>query len=358
MFAIEAGIGRVIGPALGGLLARPAIQYPSVFSSGGVWARFPYLLACLTAFFFALMCLIGVYFWLPETLNKGSGVVSKAVGTSAKADGRTDSSSIELSTLPSAAAVHSAKGEASGGAITRGIIDRVRARKGYARLEPDADAGDDDDGGDDGHSIGDESNATASRSAPNDPTVASAAVITVHARWSDDDEDDLKVADQKLLSASTASGRSISDSASAQSSLRSRSPQRLSVQRAPNSLENDDYADQHRLSASRIGIASAQTGGRATTRVLVQPTSVSVHSRDTEYNAVPDEPEVDNDRVTLTAAQTEDSEDQSAAVDTATAGSTAAVNYQGFRGACRLVFSLLKRRNVMLSTGVYGVFGR
>jgi len=355
LFAIEAGIGRVIGPALGGLLARPAIQYPSVFSSGGVWARFPYLLACLTAFFFALMCLIGVYFWLPETLNKGSGVVSKAVGTSAKADGRTDSSSIELSTLPSAAAVHSAKGEASGGAITRGIIDRVRARKGYARLEPDADAGDDDDG-DDGDSIGDESNAAT---APNEAAVASAAVIPVHARWSDDDEDDLKVADQKLLSASTVSGRSISDSASAQHSLRSRSPQRLSVQRAPNDLETDDYTDQHRSSASRIGIAaSAQTRSRATTRVLVQPTSISVHSRDTEYNAVPDEPEVDNDRVTLTAAQTEDSEDQSAAVDTATAGSTAAVNYQGFRGACRLVFSLLKRRNVMLSTGVYGVFGR
>lgn len=62
-------IGTIIGPLLGGVLARPALQYPSVFSSTGFFAYFPFLLPCIasaaiTAVSFTLGC-----FFLQETLR-------------------------------------------------------------------------------------------------------------------------------------------------------------------------------------------------------------------------------------------------------------------------------------------------
>ncbi|KHJ34509.1 putative major facilitator superfamily transporter [Erysiphe necator] len=40
-------LGSILGPALGGALARPAISYPSIFTADSIWARFPYLLSNL-----------------------------------------------------------------------------------------------------------------------------------------------------------------------------------------------------------------------------------------------------------------------------------------------------------------------
>lgn len=37
-------IRSIIGPAIGGALARPCISYPEIFSRGTIWDRFPYLL--------------------------------------------------------------------------------------------------------------------------------------------------------------------------------------------------------------------------------------------------------------------------------------------------------------------------
>ncbi|KAI9054926.1 hypothetical protein LZ554_002069 [Drepanopeziza brunnea f. sp. 'monogermtubi'] len=37
-------LGSILGPTLGGALARPVKNYPSIFSPGTIWARFPYLL--------------------------------------------------------------------------------------------------------------------------------------------------------------------------------------------------------------------------------------------------------------------------------------------------------------------------
>ncbi|KAK1280620.1 Protein ZINC INDUCED FACILITATOR-LIKE 1 [Acorus gramineus] len=62
------GIGLIIGPALGGFLAQPAEKYPNLFSSGSIFARFPYFLPCLVISLFALVVFITA-FWLPETLH-------------------------------------------------------------------------------------------------------------------------------------------------------------------------------------------------------------------------------------------------------------------------------------------------
>jgi len=37
-------LGSILGPTLGGALARPVTNYPSIFTKGTIWDRFPYLL--------------------------------------------------------------------------------------------------------------------------------------------------------------------------------------------------------------------------------------------------------------------------------------------------------------------------
>lgn len=62
-------IGAIIGPVLGGALARPAVQYPSVFSSTGIWAHYPFLLPCLASAAVTGMSLLMSYLYLQETLK-------------------------------------------------------------------------------------------------------------------------------------------------------------------------------------------------------------------------------------------------------------------------------------------------
>ena len=59
-------IGTIIGPAVGGTLARPALNYPSVFS-GTIFAKFPYLLPNLVCSTMLVMSVIAGYFFLTET---------------------------------------------------------------------------------------------------------------------------------------------------------------------------------------------------------------------------------------------------------------------------------------------------
>ena len=58
-------IGTIIGPAIGGTLAKPAVSMPSIFSPDGVFATFPYLLPNLVcagllflSFIFGYSCLV------------------------------------------------------------------------------------------------------------------------------------------------------------------------------------------------------------------------------------------------------------------------------------------------------------
>ncbi|KAM3442280.1 hypothetical protein NHJ13734_002479 [Beauveria thailandica] len=50
-------IGSIVGPMIGGALARPCISYPQLFARGTIWDRYPYLLPNL---FSALTVLFGV----------------------------------------------------------------------------------------------------------------------------------------------------------------------------------------------------------------------------------------------------------------------------------------------------------
>ncbi|KAI1244423.1 hypothetical protein MGN70_014295 [Eutypa lata] len=50
-------LGSIVGPMIGGALARPCISYPNLFPPGTIWDRYPYLLPNL---FSALIVLVGV----------------------------------------------------------------------------------------------------------------------------------------------------------------------------------------------------------------------------------------------------------------------------------------------------------
>jgi MFS family permease len=63
------GLGMIIGPAIGGTLARPAVQYPHLFSATGIWGRFPYLLPSIVGSLFALAAALGILFFANETLK-------------------------------------------------------------------------------------------------------------------------------------------------------------------------------------------------------------------------------------------------------------------------------------------------
>ncbi|EON67797.1 hypothetical protein W97_07052 [Coniosporium apollinis CBS 100218] len=60
-------VGTIIGPAIGGYLAMPAENLPSVFSSSGIFARFPYLLPNLVCAIMLLCSIIAGYIFLEET---------------------------------------------------------------------------------------------------------------------------------------------------------------------------------------------------------------------------------------------------------------------------------------------------
>ncbi|KAL4913168.1 major facilitator superfamily domain-containing protein [Aspergillus aurantiobrunneus] len=60
-------IGTIIGPAIGGLLAKPAESYPSVFARDGVFGRFPYLLPNVVCSVLLLFSIVFAWLFLQET---------------------------------------------------------------------------------------------------------------------------------------------------------------------------------------------------------------------------------------------------------------------------------------------------
>lgn len=60
-------LGSIIGPMIGGALARPCISYPSVFPPGTIWDRYPYLLPNLFSAFIVLIGVINGILFLEET---------------------------------------------------------------------------------------------------------------------------------------------------------------------------------------------------------------------------------------------------------------------------------------------------
>ncbi|KAG6554442.1 hypothetical protein Mapa_004359 [Marchantia paleacea] len=62
-------LGLIIGPAMGGFLARPAMNFPSIFAQDSFFGRYPYLLPSIIQAIFAVAGLVVVYF-MPETVHK------------------------------------------------------------------------------------------------------------------------------------------------------------------------------------------------------------------------------------------------------------------------------------------------
>lgn len=60
-------IGTIVGPSIGGYFATPAKNFPDMFTSDGVFARFPYLLPNLICAGMMLASIIAGYFLLEET---------------------------------------------------------------------------------------------------------------------------------------------------------------------------------------------------------------------------------------------------------------------------------------------------
>ncbi|EKD15383.1 uncharacterized protein L3040_001750 [Drepanopeziza brunnea f. sp. 'multigermtubi'] len=60
-------IGTIIGPALGGTFADPAIGFPNTFSKDGLFGRYPYLLPNLLCSSLLLVSMLAGYFLLEET---------------------------------------------------------------------------------------------------------------------------------------------------------------------------------------------------------------------------------------------------------------------------------------------------
>ncbi|CAN1298527.1 Protein ZINC INDUCED FACILITATOR-LIKE 1 [Linum perenne] len=61
------GIGLIIGPAIGGFLAQPAVSYPTLVSNDSLFGRFPYFLPSLVISVFAFGVTIAS-FWLPVNI--------------------------------------------------------------------------------------------------------------------------------------------------------------------------------------------------------------------------------------------------------------------------------------------------
>ncbi|XP_053375166.1 uncharacterized protein LOC128547219 [Mercenaria mercenaria] len=68
IISVAWGLGIITGPAVGGYLANPCKQYPSVFPSEGFFYQFPYMLPSFIAFVVCITAFIIDFIWLPETL--------------------------------------------------------------------------------------------------------------------------------------------------------------------------------------------------------------------------------------------------------------------------------------------------
>ena len=72
MFGFLFGLGALVAPTLGGLLAKPAEQYPSLFGNFQLFVTYPYLLPCLVSSLVSLFGFIVGFIYFEETLNRQS----------------------------------------------------------------------------------------------------------------------------------------------------------------------------------------------------------------------------------------------------------------------------------------------
>ncbi|CAM9856631.1 unnamed protein product, partial [Ectocarpus sp. 12 AP-2014] len=71
-------ISMVVGTGVGGLLAQPAVHYPSLFSATGLFGRYPFLLPNLVGSSCALVIMVLVIMYLPETKDYATIAAQRA----------------------------------------------------------------------------------------------------------------------------------------------------------------------------------------------------------------------------------------------------------------------------------------
>ncbi|CAM9674846.1 unnamed protein product, partial [Ectocarpus sp. 6 AP-2014] len=81
-------ISMVIGTGIGGLLAQPALHYPTFFSPTGLFAMYPFLLPNLVGAVLSVFALFLVIFYLPETKDYNKRRFSKDSVRTASTDPR------------------------------------------------------------------------------------------------------------------------------------------------------------------------------------------------------------------------------------------------------------------------------
>lgn len=85
-FAFASNMGLLLGPLIGGALAKPAEQYPNVFGNIPFFKTYPY---ALPGFAFSFICLVGTVataFLLEETLPSKDATTTTAQETTAGSD--------------------------------------------------------------------------------------------------------------------------------------------------------------------------------------------------------------------------------------------------------------------------------
>lgn len=69
---VGGGIGKLLGPALGGWLAQPAKHWSNAIAQDSIWGRFPYLLPCLVVVGACFVALVLCFIYLEE-INEPRG---------------------------------------------------------------------------------------------------------------------------------------------------------------------------------------------------------------------------------------------------------------------------------------------
>ncbi|BFZ18360.1 hypothetical protein BsWGS_21399 [Bradybaena similaris] len=67
MLSVSWGMGMIIGPTVGGVLASPAVKWPEAFSEDGLFGHFPYLLSSLFPFVSCFFIFFIIFFKFDET---------------------------------------------------------------------------------------------------------------------------------------------------------------------------------------------------------------------------------------------------------------------------------------------------
>jgi hypothetical protein len=60
-------LSSIVGPMVGGALARPVVNFPNLFAAGSIWDRYPYLLPNLFSAFWVFVGLFVGILFLEET---------------------------------------------------------------------------------------------------------------------------------------------------------------------------------------------------------------------------------------------------------------------------------------------------